>query len=588
MVISNDMVQGGSTGTTGEIRTAETYSSNHYSQIQVTSPPTGGHWIATAVRLQNGGKNGYAGRYFGNNGKPELMLFKRSSGVWTQLGNTYASGTLAAGTQLTLSAVGSSLTLSVNGVAVISANDSTFAGGAPGIMASGTTGADNWAGGDVSGSSFTVGGTVSGLLGTVVLQDNSGDNLSVSANGSFTFPTMVATGAGYKVTVLSNPAGQTCTVTNGSGTIGSANITNVAVTCTSYYSVGGTVSGLSGTVVIQDNSGDNLAVTANGSFTFPTKLAAGAAYTVTVLTNPAGQTCTVTNGSGTMGSANITNVAVTCTSYHSVGGKVSGLSGSLVLQDNSADNLAVTANGSFTFPTKLAAGAAYTVTVLTNPAGQTCTVTNGSGTVGSANVTNVAVTCTSYHSVGGKVSGLSGSLVLQDNSGDNLAVTANGSFTFPTKLAAGAAYTVTVLTNPAGQTCTVTNGSGTLGSANVTNVAVTCAAASMHSVGGTVSGLSGTVVIQDNSGDNLAVTANGSFTFPTKLAAGAAYTVTVLTNPAGQTCTVTNGSGTMGSANVTNVAVTCTSYYSVGGHRLGPVWLAGPPGQQRRQPGRYR
>ena len=119
---------------------------------------------------------------------------------------------------------------------------------------------------------------------------------------------------------------------------------------------------------------------------------------------------------------------------------------------------------------------------------------------------------------------------------------------------------MTVKTNPSGQTCTVTNGSGTVGSANVTNVAVSCAnAATSLPVGGTVSGLSGTVVLQDNGGDNLSVTANGSFTFATALATGAAYSVTVKTNPSGQTCTVTSGSGTIGSANVTNVAVTCAA-----------------------------
>ena len=42
--------------------------------------------------------------------------------------------------------------------------------------------------------------------------------------------------------------------------------------------MGGTVSGLSGTVVLQDNGGDDLTVTANGSFTFATTVASGAAY----------------------------------------------------------------------------------------------------------------------------------------------------------------------------------------------------------------------------------------------------------------------------------------------------------------------
>ena len=67
----------------------------------------------------------------------------------------------------------------------------------------------------------------------------------------------------------------------------------MAVSCTNSatYTVGGTVSGLSGTVVLQDNGGDNLSVSANGSFTFATALAGGAAYSVTVKTNPSGQTC---------------------------------------------------------------------------------------------------------------------------------------------------------------------------------------------------------------------------------------------------------------------------------------------------------
>ena len=191
----------------------------------------------------------------------------------------------------------------------------------------------------------------------------------------------------------------------------------------------------------------------------------------------------------------------------------------------------MTANGSFTFPTQLASGSAYSVTALTQPSGQTCTVNGGTGTIGSANVTSVAVTCTTNppvtHSVGGTVSGLTGTRSCRTTARDNLSVTANGSFTFPTQLASGAAYAVTVKTQPSGQTCTVSGGTGTIGSANVTSVAVTCTTNPpvTHSVGGTVSGLTGTLVLQDNGGDNLSVTANGSFTFPTQLASGAAYAV---------------------------------------------------------------
>jgi hypothetical protein len=85
------------------------------------------------------------------------------------------------------------------------------------------------------------------------------------------------------------------------------------------------------------------------------------------------------------------------TSKYSVGGSVSGLSGSgLVLEDNGGDDLAVAANGTFTFPTALAVDASYSVTVKTQPSApaQTCTLGNASGTVASANVTSVSVTCT--------------------------------------------------------------------------------------------------------------------------------------------------------------------------------------------------
>jgi hypothetical protein len=73
------------------------------------------------------------------------------------------------------------------------------------------------------------------------------------------------------------------------------------------------------------------------------------------------------------------------------------------------------------------------------------------------------------------VTGLSGSLVLQDNGGNNLAVSGNGTVSFTTKLASGATYAVTVLTQPTGLKCTVASGSGTVAKANVT-VSVSCAA----------------------------------------------------------------------------------------------------------------
>lgn len=166
----------------------------------------------------------------------------------------------------------------------------------------------------------------------------------------------------------------------------------------SYY-VGGTVNGLSGSgAVIQLNGGNDLILSSDGSFQFIPAVANTSTYTVTVLTQPSNpnQICNVTNGSDTVSGANVTNVTVTCVSESSntIGGMITGLVGSgLVLQNNGVDNLAISANGSFTFATGLADGSLYAVTVLNQPSAQTCIVSNGSGTIASANVTNISVNC---------------------------------------------------------------------------------------------------------------------------------------------------------------------------------------------------
>lgn len=78
---------------------------------------------------------------------------------------------------------------------------------------------------------YTIGGTVSGLSGTVFLQDDDADTVAISRNGGFTFSSALATGASYRVTVAAQPAAQACYVANGQGTVASANIAAVEVKC---------------------------------------------------------------------------------------------------------------------------------------------------------------------------------------------------------------------------------------------------------------------------------------------------------------------------------------------------------------------
>jgi hypothetical protein len=188
-------------------------------------------------------------------------------------------------------------------------------------------------------------------------------------------------------------------VTGGGGTITNANI-NAQVSCVSTpLPVSVTVTGVAGAgLVLQDNAGDNLAVSIDGTYMFATPVRSGLTYAVTVLTQPTNpwQTCTVAMPSGTMAAAGVT-LAVSCvTNTYTIGGTVSGLNGSgLVLFDNGADNLSVSSNGAFTFATPVASGAPYVVTVATSPTtpDQTCTVTNGTGAPNVFNVTDVKVSC---------------------------------------------------------------------------------------------------------------------------------------------------------------------------------------------------
>ena len=249
---------------------------------------------------------------------------------------------------------------------------------------------------------FTVGGDIFGLSGSgLMLQNNNGDDLSIGANGPFTFPTALDDLSAYSVTVLTQPGSpsQTCAVANGSGNLAGAEVTNVEVTCvTDQFTVGGTVSDLEGSgLVLQNNGGDDLAISANGSFTFSLQ-DDSTSYDVTVLTQPdePSQTCTVVNGTGALAGENVINVEVTCiTDQFTVGGTVTGLEGDqVVLQNNGGDDQTLTADGGFTFSSQDDA-TDYLITVATQPTNpqQICNVINGSGTLAGADIEDVEVIC---------------------------------------------------------------------------------------------------------------------------------------------------------------------------------------------------
>lgn len=164
-----------------------------------------------------------------------------------------------------------------------------------------------------------VGGTITGLDSAGLQLANGASVISPEATAvSFVFPNQVDIGAAYSISVVAQPARQTCTVANGAGRAGATPVTIVSVGCVQKaYALSGKVTGLTGSNLILTNGSDRLTIaggdaSGNAVFTFPTPVADGAAYGVAVLAQPSNQTCTVVNGTAFMGSAAVNSVEVNC------------------------------------------------------------------------------------------------------------------------------------------------------------------------------------------------------------------------------------------------------------------------------------
>jgi len=399
---------------------------------------------------------------------------------------------------------------------------------------------------------YTISVKTTGLSGTLVVEDSQDSTLTFTSNETQTFSGSYASGSSYSVTIETQPSGYTCTLgSNASGTI-TKDIT-VTATCKKNDTLSVKTSGLSGTLVVQDSQGSSLTFTKNTTETFSGTYASGSTYSVTIVSAPSTQTCTLSsNASGTI-TSDIT-VTATCKTNYTISVETSGLSGTLVVQDSQGSQLTFTTNNTQTFSGTYTSGSTYSVTVVTQPTGQTCTLgSNASGTI-TKNIT-VDATCVNNYTISVTVTGLSGTLVVQDSQGAALTFTTNTTQTFSGSYASGSTYSVTVETQPAGQTCTLSsNSSGTITS-NIT-VTATCAATT-YSISVAVSGLSGTVVMEDDQGATLTFTSNGTQTFSNTYASGASYTVSVTSQPSAQACIPTYSTGTM-TSNLTISAACAT------------------------------
>ncbi len=157
------------------------------------------------------------------------------------------------------------------------------------------------------------------------MQDDKSDTLTFTTNNTQTFATSYPSGSTYTVSVKTQPSGQTCTLSgNASGTI-TSNITITATCAASTYTISVAVTGLSGTVGMQDDQGATLTFNTNNTQTFTNSYTSGAAYWVSVTSQPSAQACIPSYFSGTI-TSNITISPVCATGATRPLGTVSNVS----------------------------------------------------------------------------------------------------------------------------------------------------------------------------------------------------------------------------------------------------------------------
>jgi N-acetylneuraminic acid mutarotase len=88
---------------------------------------------------------------------------------------------------------------------------------------------------------------------------------------------------------------------------------STTATNTTYYTVGGTISGLTVSSVVLANGNSTVTVGADAtSWVFPTSFAPGTSYSVTVKTQPTGELCEVTSGASGTDTGSVGDVTVVC------------------------------------------------------------------------------------------------------------------------------------------------------------------------------------------------------------------------------------------------------------------------------------
>lgn len=175
----------------------------------------------------------------------------------------------------------------------------------------------------LSGAITTTANGTSSLTKTGLVLVNGTETVTpLPGDLSFQFPNLIAVNDNFDIEIKTQPTGAVCSLTNNVNTANIYTVQQAVLTCnTNTWTLGGVVNGLKSTGLLLSNGSDVVSPTpsstapgAQVAFTFPVKVADGAPFGVTVLTQPLTGSCTiVTPGNvGTMPAGNYSNLVVNC------------------------------------------------------------------------------------------------------------------------------------------------------------------------------------------------------------------------------------------------------------------------------------
>lgn len=467
----------------------------------------------------------------------------------------------------------------------------------------------------VQGTVSIPGGTPSSLIGSgaiITISNTSGtvftsQNVLVnSGDTSFLFSTPIPAGAGFQVTISTQPSSpsQVCQL-SGTGTAApiviSSSVNDIVINCSlpdpSYITASAIYENTLDVILSTLVSGAEYRYTL-GDGTQPNPTCASPNFTTTSLIPITDNSLSVVKSIQCKAGWLTSNVTTSGNYNLRVAIPVPSL----------VTNTAMNWNETVSFSTATTGGTWFCSNVSdvpTNPGNPSCGVTLntcGSGTLG--NFTHLGIISKNTKTVGcrvgfvgstilastypvnsyvlsGTISGLTtpfavNSFVLQNNLTDNTIISANGSYSFSAAIASGSNYSVTVLSNPntPWQSCIVSNPTGTVTTSAINNVNLSCTT-NMYNITGNVTGPnagnlnpgtsltlntgSGTIVL--NPGDSISAS----------LGSGANYNLSITSQPQGQHCVFLNPNATLGTvagANVNTLDINCVNGYFIGGQIL--------------------